>query len=47
MVDGHKKEVFSWVLQSFEKYGVPQNILTVEEALELLKYQNVTELDNH
>lgn len=47
VVDGHKKEVFSRVLQGFEKCGVPQNILTVEEALELLKYQNVTWLDNH
>jgi len=47
VVDGHKKEVLSRallfspqinrVLQGFEKYGVPQDILTVEEALNLIK----------
>jgi energy-coupling factor transport system ATP-binding protein len=57
VVDGHKKEVLSRallfspqvnrVLQGFEKYGVPQDILTVEEALDLLEFKNVIKLDSH
>jgi len=46
VVDGNKREVLSRallfspqinrVLQGFAKYGVPQDILTAEEALELV-----------
>ncbi len=56
VVDGHKKEVLSRallfspqinrVLQGFEKYGVPQDILTVEEALNLLKEEGNGSVDH-
>ncbi len=56
VVDGHKKEVLSRallfspqvnrILQGFEKYGVPQDILTVEEALDLLKEGGDGSVDN-
>jgi energy-coupling factor transport system ATP-binding protein len=47
VVDGNKRDVLSRALffspqinrlvQAFEKYGVPNNILTVDEALDILK----------
>ena len=47
VVDGNKRDVLSQALlfspqinrlvQGFEKYGVPQNILTVDEALDILQ----------
>lgn len=47
VVDGNKRDVLSQALffspqinrlvQAFEKYGVPNNILTVDEALDILK----------
>ncbi len=47
VVDGHKRDVLSGALlfspqinrlvQAFDKYGVPGNILTVEELLQILK----------
>ena len=47
VVDGNKRDVLSRALffspqinrlvQAFERYGVPNNILTVDEALDILK----------
>ena len=47
LVDGHKRDILSRALlfspqinrlvQAFNKYGVPDNILTVDELLQILK----------